>query len=552
MLDVNIAEKIRHARRTNKQSPILRYCDIAEMLRESMEINRLFITYVNQEQVKEHITYAEFVKHVVHTAQFLKMKGLSAGDRVATVSHNHWHTVVHYFASWLLGLVVVPVNVSEDDHRIAYILQKASVKLALVRGQYQNRIDGIITDNGINGIQVIGCTEKLSDYNLCDFTGGEELFSRENFAEHDALIVFTSGTTGNPKGVVLSQKNLLEDARAISEWHKIDESIKMMCVLPIHHVNGTVVTLLTPFYSGGSVVLNEKFRVGYFFETIADEGVHIVSVVPTLLQYLNSEYSDKPIPLYPTLSHIICGAGPLTVSVAKNFEDRFGVRIVHGYGLSETTCYSCYLPIDLSDIEHKKWMRDFGYPSIGVPLEANEMAIHDSNGSPVPIGERGEIAIRGYNVMKGYYANDTANMEAFTFGWFRSGDEGFVLEDGMDRKFYFITGRLKELIIRGGVNLAPLEIDEIICRAPGVKAGISVGFENDWYGEEVGAYIQLEEGQILDEEAILAYCKEHLPFSKCPKVVVFGDQIPVTSTGKYQRRKVAHLFQEWKSVQFRK
>ena len=141
--------------------------------------------------------------------------------------------------------------------------------------------------------------------------------------------------------------------------------------------------------------------------------------------------------------------------------------------------------------------------------------------------------------------------ETFKNGWFRSGDEGFYVNDEKGRPYFFITGRLKELIIRGGINLAPLEIDEVINKAPGVKSGIAVGFENDWYGEEVGAYIQLRSGVEEDKEAILAYCRQHLPFKKAPKVVVFGDAIPVTSTGKYQRRKIAHLFKKWRDVQFR-
>ncbi len=153
--------------------------------------------------------------------------------------------------------------------------------------------------------------------------------------------------------------------------------------------------------------------------------------------------------------------------------------------------------------------------------------------------------------MREYYANPQANENAFTFGWFRSGDEGFAMTDASGRRFFFITGRIKELIIRGGVNLAPLEIDEVLAKAPGVKAGISVGFENDWYGEEVGAYVVMREDAEHDAESILQHCREHLPFSKCPKVVVFGEQIPVTSTGKYQRMKVAHLFKQWKETQFR-
>jgi long-chain acyl-CoA synthetase len=309
-----------------------------------------------------------------------------------------------------------------------------------------------------------------------------------------------------------------------------------------------VVTLVTPFYAGASVVLMRKFHASRFFETVAAENVHVVSVVPTLLQFLN-QLAEPP--ASTPLKRVICGAGPLTVTVARNFEANFGIRIIHGYGLSETTCYSCYLPLDLSDAEHAYWMSDLGYPSIGVALPVNEMAIHDAGGHPLPDGERGEIVIRGYNVMKEYSGNPDANEKAFTFGWFRSGDEGFAMTDDLGRRFFFITGRIKELIIRGGVNLAPLEIDEVLAKAPGVKSGISVGFENDWYGEEVGAYVVMHEGAEHDSEAILQHCRAHLPFAKCPKVVVFGEQIPVTSTGKYQRMQVAHLFKQWKDVQFR-
>lgn len=324
-----------------------------------------------------------------------------------------------------------------------------------------------------------------------------------------------------------------------------------MCVLPIHHVNGTVVTMITPFFVGGSTVLCRKFSAGHFFKAVQEEQVHIVSVVPTLLQYLTNYYEGKEAPGVEQFQHIICGAGPLTVKVAQNFEEKFGIPIIHGYGLSETTCYSCFIPVDLPKAEHNKWMRDFGYPSIGIPVRANEMDIQDENGNSIPEGERGEIVIRGANVMKGYFNNREANESAFKNGWFRSGDEGFIKKDEEGNPYFFITGRLKELIIRGGVNLAPLEIDEVINKAPGVKAGIAVGFENDWYGEEVGAYVQLKEGEEQNEQAIIDYCQQHLPFSKAPKVVVFAEELPVTSTGKYQRLKVAHLFEKWKEVQFK-
>lgn len=543
----SLEKKIKHARSLTNQLPSLQH-DFHTLLERGMGSDKIYLIYYSAKGIRSEISYRDFYEAVLNTARFYHSKGLQRGDKIATISHNHWHTVVQYFAAWFLGLVVVPVNLGEDDQRISYILHNAEVKLALVRDEYASRIQSIIQqEKALSGIELIVCDESIE----CFTSTHGDLPEITNDIEDEALIVFTSGTTGNPKGVVLTQRNLLEDARSIAQWHNIDVETRMMCVLPIHHVNGTVVTMITPFFAGGSTVLNEKFSAGRFFETIENEKVHIVSVVPTLLQYLNSYYENKNAPIVNHFRHIICGAGPLTVQIAMNFEDKFNIPIIHGYGLSETTCYSCFLPVNQSKNEHQKWMRDFGYPSIGIAIPANEMDIQDEDGNSVPEGERGEITARGVNVMKGYFNNTEANENAFKNGWFRSGDEGFYKTGEGGNKYYFITGRLKELIIRGGINLAPLEIDEVINKAPGVKAGIAVGFENGWYGEEVGAYVELKEGAEKNEEAILEFCRMHLPFSKAPKVVVFGEGLPVTSTGKYQRMKVAHLFEGWKGVQFK-
>jgi long-chain acyl-CoA synthetase len=236
----------------------------------------------------------------------------------------------------------------------------------------------------------------------------------------------------------------------------------------------------------------------------------------------------------------------------SRFEERFNFRIMHGYGLSETTCYSCFLPPDLTDDEHKGWMRGHGFPSIGLAIEPNEMAIHDDNGNALGEGERGEIVIRGHNVMMYYYNRPDANADTFCHGWFRSGDEGFIKKDGQGREFFFITGRLKELIIRGGINISPFEIDEALQAIPGVRAGIAVAFENDAYGEEIGAYVVPDEGAALTADEVIAAAAKELPFNKRPKVVKFGTEIPATSTGKYQRNKLKGLFDDYRTVQFRK
>jgi long-chain acyl-CoA synthetase len=152
--------------------------------------------------------------------------------------------------------------------------------------------------------------------------------------------------------------------------------------------------------------------------------------------------------------------------------------------------------------------------------------------------------------MQCYFNDPAANEKTFAFGWFRSGDEGFWRNDAQGRPFFFITGRIKELIIRGGTNISPFEIDEVLMNMPGVKAGIAVGFENDWYGEEVGAYVQRAVGSTLTEADVVAYCRRSFSYQKCPKVVLFGDDIPVTSTGKYQRNRLKPLFAAWKTTQF--
>jgi len=572
MLSKEIQQKIAHARTiTDPQNKAgyVGFENIGELIfkRARDYDTKPFLIYYDLEGNRREDNYKDFFMLCGMCANMMRSYGLRRGDRIATISHNHADTVVHYFAAWLMGVCVVPVSISEDDNRIHYILKNSAAKLVFLRKDYFDRVAPIIQSiPSIKATMLCGeqdpHPDPLPEYREREnfywfdeeLANARSIFASEEAVTKDdeALIVYTSGTTGNPKGVVLTQYNLLADAKGISQWHGITNSQRMMCVLPIHHVNGTIVTLVTPMYAGASVVLNQKFQSEHFFDRIEQEKVNVVSVVPTLLAFLLEYYRSKLIPKSQTLRHIICGAGPLTVELGEQFEEAFGIRIVHGYGLSETTCYSCYLPTSLTDKEHRHWMRDFGFPSIGCAIPQNEMMIADDDGHELAPSQKGEIAIRGFNVMKYYYNNNEANEKTFSYGWFRSGDEGFYEVDEKGNKYYFITGRLKELIIRGGVNISPLEIDEVIARCPGVKSGIAVGFENNFYGEEVGAYVQKTEGVELSGDDVIAFCKEHLPFAKVPKVVVFGNDIPVTSTGKYQRNKCKPFFLNWKNKQFRK
>lgn len=590
------------AARTSHHQPPTQYAIPFRNIRDVLALHaktspsKEFLIAYDADGTRSELSYVEFVARVHQVANFLwEDAGIRRGDRIATLGYNHPDLVLIYFACWVIGAAIAPQNVAEDDARIAFILRNSEAKLLFVMHDYLERAERIVhggsggqgelgAPNILGMVQVGGeKTDKYITFHeavrmrpttfLGDesgaksgdmpITGGDE---RTATLEDEALLVYTSGTTGAPKGVVLTQYNLLVDAQGISQWQAITGNQRLMCVLPIHHVNGIVVTLITPLYVGASTVLNRSFSVSNFWERVVKEKVNIVSVVPTLLQFL-LEQANKWIeagePIFgPRISrremsrfrHFVCGAGTLSVQLAREFEDKFGFPILHGYGLSETTCYSCHLPITLSWEEHQRWMQDYGYPSIGCAIAPNEMAIFfpDGSGQELGAGERGEICVRGHNVMKYYYQRDEANDEAFKFGWFRTGDEGFYELDGQGRKFFFITGRLKELINRGGVKFSPFDIEEVLLRYPGVKVGLAVGFENDYYGEEVGAYVVPHEGVTLDEAALLAHCRQTMSFEKSPKAIVFGTEIPVTSTGKYQRLKLRDLFQGYKATQFRK
>ncbi|HLG31276.1 MAG TPA: class I adenylate-forming enzyme family protein, partial [Candidatus Brocadiales bacterium] len=549
------------------------------------------ICYDDDKNIREEFSYQRFNELVNQTANFMRnVLALKRGDKVATVMFNHFYTVFIYFACWKLGACVVPVDVDEKLDRKRYIIENSEAKAVLCWEDFLDEVKFI--KQNLPALQYIvsvgsitptltlpprggGKGEGVLNY-ITEVERQSKTFIDDSYAnlDDDALIVYTSGTTGPPKGVILSQYNLLADADGIADWHRFTENDRLMCILPIHHVNGTIVTLVTPYYFRGSVVLNRKFKSQTFWQKIANEKVTCVSVVPTILEFLLEANED--ISKY-SLSHfkwIICGAGPLLVDTAINFEKRFNIPIMHGYGLSETTCYSCFLPVDLPREEHTYWLSEFKFPSIGVPIRHNEMSIIDEHGKEVGELERGEIVIRGRNVVKGYFKRPDANEDAFKFGWFKSGDEGFYKLDAMGmkpppqsspskgegrvgvRKFFFITGRIKELIIRGGFNISPFEIDEALKSHPKVKFGMAIPFDNRYYGEEVAAYIVPKDGVGVSEDEILEYCQKKLDFRKQPKVIVFGVDVPYTSTGKPKRLELKKNLQnkllEYRDVQFKK
>lgn len=546
---IDVAEHIAQARQMDGVSSTLSWSSFADFFKSRVYdrtlVNQPFLTYYDDDRHLHYTySYSEFGTVVQRAAAYLHDEiGLRRGDRLATILFNHDITVVLYFAAWISGITVVPINVEEPTDKKRFILEHSETSAVCCWHSHVEEMCDIQRD-----LPALRHVIALNDQG---FLEGAEPGSRDKgagppaasrLAPHtsslndEALIVYTSGTTGPPKGVVLTVENLLIDADAIADCHHFGVNDRLMCVLPIHHVNGIVVTLITPFYFKGSVVLNRKFKSAGFWRRLHEEQVTCISVVPTLLEFLLDADEDRSPYRLDRFGGFICGAGPLLKDTAARFEDRFGFPIRHGYGLSETTCYSCFLPNDPLPEEHRHWIRDYEFPSIGVPLRHNRMTILNENGQSLPELSRGEICIRGRTVCAGYFKRDDANDAAFKWGWFRSGDEGFYVRDNKGRPFFFISGRLKELIIRGGVNISPLEIDEALKSHVHIQFAMAVPFEHRYYGEEIAAYVVPRVGASPPTEAeLLEHCRRLLPFSKCPKVILFGQEVPYTSTGKPKR-----------------
>lgn len=497
---------------------------------------------------RETWTYEAFMLSARRLATFFKERGVAPGDRVATVSGNRPEVLLSYVACWLLGAVACPVNVEESQERKAYILTHGACKVALVEAEWMAEVAGSVSDPlPIETLQAV-----LTDL--------KPLNPKDLPLETGAFLVYTSGTTGEPKGVLLTQGNLLANARATAEWHGLKQGDGVMTVLPIHHVNGAVVTGLTSLLAGARHVLNRQFSPKTFWQRLANERAALASVVPTLLEFLLAADEDTSQLDLSELRYLLCGAGPLLGETVTRFEERFGVAVCHGFGMSEATAYNTQFPMDLPSNERRYWYRAFGYPSVGCTLGCNEVAVLRADGSEAAPLERGQIAVRGPAVMTGYLNDPAATKEAFSGDWFLSGDEGFYEVDRTSRMFFFISGRLKEIIVRGGVNVSPLEIDEVLTRLRSVRFALSFPFENVYYGEEIAAYLVLkdevlEDGVVLDEAAVLEHVKKHLPFAKTPKIILFGADLPFTTTGKPKRLALAAALAaelaQYRDVQFK-
>ena len=469
-------------------------------------------------------TYREFADAVNRTASLLSTNGIKRGDVVSLLMPNSVEYVIAYFACWVMGAVAGPVNSLLKSQELAYVISNSEAKALLINSEFLPLVEPLREQLPSLSTIVLFDNEQPATQNVStEFEANSEVEP-----DDEAIIIYTSGTTGKPKGCLLTHRNIIANARQISEWLGFAESDRLLTMMPLFHMNAVSVTTMAALYAGGSSVVSTKFSASRFWQIVSDYQITSFGSVATMLSMLLTTY-PKGVPEGLKTSQLrfaMCGSAPVPAETIKRFEETFNCLVIEGYGLSESTCRSTFNPPDQR--------RRAG--SCGLPI-GNEMRVVDDNDENVADGELGEIVMRGENILKGYYKNPDATAVAFRNGWFHTGDIGYRDKDG----FYYIVDRKSDMIIRGGENIYPREIDEVLYEHPAISAAAVIGVPDDLYGEEVVGYVVLREGSEASEEEIMDFCRSRLADYKCPKRIRFVKDIPKGPTGKLLKRELTRI-----------
>ncbi|MHA1377982.1 MAG: class I adenylate-forming enzyme family protein [Candidatus Helarchaeota archaeon] len=473
------------------------------------------------------ITYSQLNKLTNKIANFLYDLGIRKGDKVSIFLPNMPEFVFFYLGIPKLGAICGPVNAHFKSRELKFVVNHSEAKILVtipkfmgivneIRDQLPNLKNIILIGDPMEGtLNYKELMEKASE------TAPPKVQINEK--EDPAAILYTSGTTGFPKGVLQTHFNIKRNAEMLVKALKPREDFRFMLILPLFHVNAQIVTIMTPLTVGASCILTPGFTAKKHWEIVAKYKASTFSAVPTVLSIL-LRMPHENLDL-SSLEFVICGAAPLPVEVMKEFEKTFNCKVIEGYGLTEGTCASSVNPMPTETEDRRK------IGSIGVPLPDTEMKIVDDNGNEVGPNIRGEIIIKGDNVMKEYFKNPVANKETLKKGWLYTGDIGYFDEEG----FFYIVDRKKDMIIRGGENIYPREIEEVLYSYPGVSLAAVIGVHDDIYGEVPKAFVVMREGKTTTVEDIIDYCKKNLADFKVPKYVEFRDDLPKNPTGKIMK-----------------
>jgi long-chain acyl-CoA synthetase len=474
-------------------------------------------------------TYREFDAAVNRASNMLSARGVGKGDVVSLLMPNGAEYVVAYFACFKLGALAGPVNSLLKPEEMTYVVGNSGTKVLLYHSQFAPQVAEV--RRGLRSLTevVVFDDEAAATKEFSDAAASWRATRIES--DDEAIIIYTSGTTGKPKGCLLTHGNVLANARQIAGWLGFTEADRLLSVMPLFHMNAVSVTTMSALYAGGSTVVSPRFSASRFWQIVSDYEVTSFGSVATMLSMLLATYEGGvPAGLNTgKLRFAMCGSAPVPAEVLRRFEDTFGCLVVEGYGLSESTCRSTFNPPDAR--------RRPG--SCGIPI-GNEMKVFGEDDRELPDGAAGEIVLRGENVFKGYFRNEEATRRAFRGGWFHTGDVGYRDAEG----FFYIIDRISDMIIRGGENIYPREIDELLYSHPSVAEAAAVGVPDELYGEEVAAFVVLKEGHPATADEIIAYCRERLADYKCPKTLTVVASLPKGPTGKVLKRELTRRLKQ--------
>ena len=465
------------------------------------------------------VTYDSLRQQVLAMANALASAGIRRGDAVAIALPNGLPAIVSFLAASIAG-TAAPLNPAYPYEEFHFFLGDTNARILLCPAVGAEFVRTAAADRKIPVLSV-----EMSDQgnvHLLDAATG--VSATEPTADDIALILHTSGSTGRPKRVPLRHYNLAVSSANIANTYALSEEDVSLCIMPLFHIHGLIGSTMATLLSGGVVVVPLKFNALSFWRTVREHRVTWYSGVPTMHQLVLARTRHKAEEA-ASLRFIRSCSAPLSPELIHKMEDVFGVPFVEAYGMTEAAHQMTSNPLPP---RHRKP----GSVGVGAGLR---IAIMDKAGNHLGTNQRGEVAIQGANVFRGYANNPEANAHAFVNGWFRTGDEGLLDEDC----YLHLTGRIKDIIIRGGENIAPHEVDEILLRHSAVAAAVTFGCVHPTLGEEVAAAVVLHERHGATEAALIKHCRELLAEYKCPKKIYLVDSIPTTATGKIRRRAVA-------------
>jgi acyl-CoA synthetase (AMP-forming)/AMP-acid ligase II len=470
-------------------------------------------------EVGIRVTYDSLRRQVWDMANALASLGIGRGDAVALALPNGLPAIVGFLAASIAG-TAAPLNPAYPYEEFLFFLRDTKARILLCPPVGAEFARSAAADCNIPVYSVE--MSQQGEVSLHGAPGGASAV--EPTKDDIGLVLHTSGSTGRPKRVPLPHFNLAISSANIANTYALTPDDVSLCIMPLFHVHGLIGSTMATLVSGGTVVVPTKFNALTFWKTVREHQVTWYSGVPTMHQLLLARAHRKPAEA-ASLRFIRSCSAPLASELIHKIEELFGVPFVEAYGMTEAAHQMTSNPLPP---RHRK----AGSVGVGTGLRVR---IVDKEGNDVGNNRRGEVAIMGANVFRGYDNNPEANAKAFANEWFRTGDEGWLDSDC----YLHLTGRIKDIIIRGGENIAPHEVDEVLLKHPAVAAAVTFGFTHPTLGEEVAAAVVLHDAHAATELALIKYCRESLAEFKCPKKIHMVKSIPTTATGKIRRRAVA-------------